>query len=675
MKKVLFSISLISLGLNVLAQQKKDSFRNIEPDSLIIQSLGEVIIIGNPAINFKKENKALGSLDSYLEKSNSINMIRRGAYAWEPMLNGMQTERSVITIDGMRIFHACTDKMDPLTSYVDNTNLALVKVKDGQMGATYGGTIAGSINLITRKIGFFPQKKFGGTAFSGIESNNKQQIYGTTLNYTSPRYFAGIDFTYRQADDYNAGHRKGQSSKVKFSQFTKYNISATSGYKLNNKQEIESSIIFDNASDIGYPALSMDVSLARAIITSLQYQHKNISKHLKRWETKIYFNTIKHVMDDSHRPAVPMHMDMPGWSKTAGFYSTLLGYYGKHSLSATLSGYQNNSLAEMKMYPNDPNENKMFMLTWPDVNTLYGGLNLEDNISIGDHVSLNLQGGIGIHNNAIKSHLGLNSLRIFYPELKATKTRVIKNVSSELSYQHNHLLYQLAIGYGDRAPSISEGYGYYLYNINDNYDYIGNPNLKNEKSFNINTSAGYSVDKFSVKASVNYFYILDYIIGKPKAGIPPMTPLANGIKVYAQFSYASLFNSSLTMKYNLSEHWKFSADASYRYGQGAEHTVLPLIQPFIYKLSARYDINHFFAEATVKGSTKNRNSIEFNETQKPAYTIMHIALSKEFSINNTHLTVKLGVENLFDKYYSTFDDWFGIPEMGRNIYTNVIFKF
>ncbi|HLR76047.1 MAG TPA: hypothetical protein VK106_00205, partial [Balneolaceae bacterium] len=76
-----------------------------------------------------------------------------------------------------------------------------------------------------------------------------------------------------------------------------------------------------------------------------------------------------------------------------------------------------------------------------------------------------------------------------------------------------------------------------------------------------------------------------------------------------------------------------------------------------------------------EGSTKNRNSIEFGETQKPGYCIVNLALSKDFNLNKQSIVAKLGVENLFDRYYSTFDDWFGIPEMGRNIYINVIFRF
>lgn len=676
MKKIFLFLYVFSFGFSLSAQEKVNGVFITTPDSsnLIPTELEEIIVIGNPSLNFIKENKALGSLDSYLEESNSINMIRRGAYAWEPMINGMATERSIITIDGMRIFHACTDKMDPITSYVENSNLSKAKVQDGQNGAQFGGTIAGSIDLIRKKTGFSDNKKIGGSASVGFESNNKQQIYAAGLNYTSKKYFADIDFTYRHAENYNAGGKSKQNRTIEFSQFTKYNISATTGFKINAKQEVEGSIIYDRATDVGYPGLTMDVSLAEAIIASLQYRYRNLTKNLFLWETKVYFNTITHVMDDTKRPIVPVRMDMPGWSKTQGFYSKLLGNFRNHSFSTTLSGYRNNSLAEMTMFPNDPNEKDMFMLTWPDVNTIYSGINVDDEILLSPHLILQVQGGIGVNYNKIRSELGLNSLQLFHPELKATKTRVLKNLSTTLSFHHGNFLHQFGIGYGDRAPSVSEAYGFYLLNTNDNYDYVGNPYLKNEKSLNFNYSTMYKIEKFSAKVKVNYFYIMDYIIGKPKLGIPPMNISANGIKIYEQLGQASVFNTSLSMDYAPFEDWTLSADASYRYGQGENNTVLPLIQPFSYRFKIKYLKNNFFAEASIEGSAKNRNSIEFGETQKTSYFIANIALSKNFAIKDKNLAIKIGAQNLFNKYYSTFDDWFGIPRMGRNIYANLIFR-
>ena len=59
----------------------------------------------------------------------------------------MASERTVITIDGMRIFGACTDKMDPVTSYVEVSNLSEATISSGQQGSCHGNTINGSIDL------------------------------------------------------------------------------------------------------------------------------------------------------------------------------------------------------------------------------------------------------------------------------------------------------------------------------------------------------------------------------------------------------------------------------------------------------------------------------------------------------------------------------------------------
>lgn len=72
------------------------------------------------------------SVDEFLSSSDNISFIKRGAYAWEPLLNNMSTERSTVTIDGMHVFGACTDKMDPITSYVESNNLATIDIKSGQ---------------------------------------------------------------------------------------------------------------------------------------------------------------------------------------------------------------------------------------------------------------------------------------------------------------------------------------------------------------------------------------------------------------------------------------------------------------------------------------------------------------------------------------------------------------
>ena len=109
------------------------------------------------------------------------------------------------------------------------------------------------------------------------------------------------------------------------------------------------SVIYDRANDVGYPALPMDVSLARAVIGSLSYEHKELSDDIALWETKLYANSIKHVMDDTNRPDVIIHMDMPGWSDTYGFYSRADILKNKHHITLNLNGFYNKFCKRKRM--------------------------------------------------------------------------------------------------------------------------------------------------------------------------------------------------------------------------------------------------------------------------------------------------------------------------------------
>lgn len=664
MKKYILTAFAIGFGLTAFAQDyPNDSIDDVELD--------EVIIISQPTDKQLKDSKILGSIDNYLEKSALVNMIKRGAYAWEPMLQGMATERSVITLDGMRIYSACTDKMDPVTSYVEITNFSKANISSGPSGASHGGTIAGNIDLVRKRAGF-NNAGFKGSLFSGFESVNQQLIAGTGISYSSDQFFTNLDFTYRDADNYKAGG----GDEIMYSQFTKYNLSAIAGYKLTDHQSVEASLIYDRATDVGYPALPMDVSLAEATIASVQYSYKDLSPTFNLWETKVYYNNVKHVMDDSHRPDVPIRMDMPGWSKTSGFYTKLKGNYSKHKFAFSLSGHLNNSLAEMTMYPNNPNEPDMYMMTWPDVNTVYGGFFIEDKIEFTPHLNFDFSAGFGLHHNSIESDFGLNSLKVFYPEMESSKTRSIKSISTSLSFHHNRWMHGFSIGFSERAPSVSEAYGFYLFNSFDAYDYVGNPFLKNEKSVEFSLSTQYKFDKLTVKWQGNFFHIYDYIIGKPDPSLIPMTIGANGIKVYEALKYAEIFNTDLDLEYRFLPGWSFNGRASYRHGEDFEKNRLPLIQPFNYRVGFRFDKRKWSVEADLEGSSKNsRYSAEFGEMPKDSYQIVNVSASKVFDFNAQKLTVRLGAENLFDQDYATFSDWNNIPRPGRNLFVNLIFNW
>ncbi|QAA81669.1 TonB-dependent receptor [Aequorivita sp. H23M31] len=639
-------------------------------DTLKLINLNEVVVISaGKQLNHNKQHKPMSSLDEFLESSRSINMVKRGAYAWEPTMNDMGSERLAVTIDGMQIFGACTDKMDPVTSYVDVSNLSEAEIGSGQQGAAFGNSIGGSINLKLDRSNFKPTG-WTGSLESAFESNNKLRVFGGELNYSDEKFYLNSDIIYRKSDNYKAGGDR----EILYSQFEKYNFSLNSGYILAADKSISATLIYDEAKNVGYPALTMDVSLARAVIGSVSFNQDSLFGRLGRWESKLYYNTIKHVMDDTKRPDVPIHMDMPGWSETVGFYSQANMRKNNNRFFFKVDGYLNKSLAEMTMYPENSNEALMFMLTWPDVHTMDFGIYGEDNISFKES-SLKLSTRLTYHSNTVADDFGLNSLKIFYPDMDRTNTRFLKSFSAQYHKMLDDFHFNGGLSYGERAPSVSEGYGFYLFNSFDNHDYIGDPNLKTESSAEANVSLSYERPIFQITAEANYFQVFNYIIGTIDPSLRPMAIGADGVKVYGNLDYAQLFNTSLLGRYALSNAFKLSARISYHRGIDNEGENLPLISPISYQSGLDFYKNQYSASLTVSGAGEQVNyNPAYGETKTASYATLSASFGKRFFLGNDDLFVKAGIENILDTYYSSYTDWKNIPRMGRNIYLTIAYS-
>lgn len=644
--------------------------QEIPADSLKSIYLNEVVLISTgKKLNHQKQRKPLSTLDEFLESSRSIKMVKRGAYAWEPTMNDMASERLTITIDGMQIFGACTDKMDPITSYVDVSNLAEAQIGSGQQGAAYGNTIGGGINLKLDKSDFKPNG-WSSSVESSFESNNKMRVFGGEINYSNEKFYLNTDAIYRKADNYTAGGNK----EVKFSQFEKYNFSINTGYKLAENKSISATLIYDEARDVGYPALTMDVSLARAVIGSVSFNQDTLFGNFSNWESKLYYNTIKHVMDDTKRPDVPIHMDMPGWSETAGFYTQANLMKENHHFLFKLDGFYNKSYAEMTMYPTNSNEPLMFMLTWPDVRSKNLGFYAEDHIPLAK-ASLKLSTRLAYHSNTVADNFGLNSLRIFYPEMEKTNTRFLKSISAQYHKSLDNFHVNAGLSYGERAPSVSEGYGFYLFNSFDNHDYIGNPNLKTESSADANFSVTYKKPIFEITAGANYFHIFNYIIGVVDTSLSTMTIGADGVKFYTNLDYAQLFNASLSGKYSISNAFKLSGSVSYHRGLDNDGENLPLISPLSFRGAIDFYKNQYSASLSADGAGEQSNyNPTYGETKTAAYATLSASFGKRFFLDEDDLFVKAGIENILDTNYSSYTDWNNIPRMGRNIYLNISYS-
>ena len=641
--------------------------------------IDEVVVVSKAGEGRKRSVKGqVASIDEHLSELSHVNLVRRGSYAWEPVVNNMATERVSTTIDGMKIFYACTDKMDPVTSYVESSNLQSILLNSGLNGNPQStGNIGGSLDLKLRKTPFLAStdgsSSFGeikGGIVSGYETNGHLQVYGADVEASFKKFYTNAGIFYRHADNY----REGGGRKVDFSQFEKVNVYDNFGIKLTEEGNdvLEGTFIFDRANNVGYPALNMDVLKAEAFITALSYRHQFANSFLNSWETKAYYNHITHIMDDTKRPDVEIHMDMPGESWTSGLYSLLTASKGQHDFQANYDLYYNRLFADMTMYPGGAAP--MYMLTWPDVGTLNTGLALADRISLTTSQSLTLSAKWAVQWQKINDEEGYNALKVFFPGMKDNYNQVIGRVAANYQLSLSNSQLSIGIGWGSRAPTVTEAYGYYLNNTFDQYDYIGNPHLKNESAVELNGSYKLSLldSQLSIALDANAFFFSNYIIGQLESRLSPMTVDAEGVKVYSNLNHATIVNTSFTTDWKILPWLTWNTRLGYAIGRDDKNDPLPLISPFDYATSLTFAQNGFLGKVEVRGNSYQTDyGRKYGETVTPAWGIGNVSAQYTFSVSEHTFTLRAGVENIFDKRYTTYSDWCDIPQKGRNVYMNL----
>jgi len=149
MRNLIWIIWFACFAGTVFSQEK--SFTVFDTILLEEITITETVPLDNRTVLDLHQSSRFSSIDKINSRLDGISLIRRGAYAMEPQMHGFSGGQINITIDGMKMFGACTDKMDPVTSYIEPDNLESLKITHGTSGNHLGSTVGGSFDMLLKE--------------------------------------------------------------------------------------------------------------------------------------------------------------------------------------------------------------------------------------------------------------------------------------------------------------------------------------------------------------------------------------------------------------------------------------------------------------------------------------------------------------------------------------------
>ncbi|WP_082026526.1 TonB-dependent siderophore receptor [Flammeovirga sp. OC4] len=610
------------------------------------------------------------SVDDYMNQRNDLQVVKRGGFAFEPIVEGFTDGQIAVSIDGMRVFGACTDKMDPATSYLEPVNLKKLSVLKENESQMYGTALGGTVMAEMRYPDFSKPLEVGvQTAYSSNSNGFDGNLY--VEKTISDQWGIRYSGAYRKHDSYTDGNNE----LVRYTQYEKMNHTLTSTYKLSSAEKLTALLMYDHGMDIGYPALNMDVSSAKALMGNIGYTKHYDQGFINHLEAKVYYNDIKHVMDDSKRENVAIRMDMPGSSQTLGAWVSVNRKTNNHTLTLKGDFYSNHLFADMTMYSPSGGVN-MYMLTWGDIRRNSFATNFQDEWKLDPRLTLLTNVRLEWASTNLQNELARKQLETMNYFIDGPRSDLSGSFSALFKYELNSSIEsKFGVSYTSRMPSASELYGFYLFNANDRFDYLGTPDLKNEKVTSFDFTLRYHKENWQIGARGRASFIEDYIVGVVDENYDSMTSGALGVKTYQNVEGATSTHFEVFAGVAFSKQLNYNLNLVHENGYiDALHSPMPYQRPLTIKNKLSYQLqkltSSFYYEYSIGMQSP---SAALGEQKTDPYHLVNVDFSYPVKLKNNRLYLELGIHNLLNSYYIDPFSWNGIPNSGRNIKTSIRF--
>jgi iron complex outermembrane receptor protein len=630
-----------------------------------------------------------------LEVIDGISKVRKGGIANDIVLRGFQRDNINVLVDGVRIYGACPNRMDPPSFHIDFAEVDRIDVLKGPFDVKNQGSMAGLVDIKTRsaKKGLHGELNLNYGSFESLNSSatvsygtdRADILAGLAYKYSKP-YEDGDGIRFTDIYPITSPNRYRESER----DGTAYNMKtgwAKIGFSPLKDHRLEVSFTRQEADDVLYPYLLMDANYDDTSRLNLIYKI-NLDGILKGLKLQAYWNKVRHDMTDEKRCSstmdpsscndnLPRPYSMRTYAETETYGGKIEGqleFSGETNIGVDyyLRNWDNVTTMAMK-------SGSMYMYSdqasVPDVDTKNIGLYIEQKNKLTD--KLHLTAGLRLDSTETEAGIDRTSLyNLYYPDSKRSKTDTYLSGNLQVNYEITKALSLFGgLGHGVRVPDPVERY-FALKKMGDMMkpDWVGNPDLKITKNNEVDLGLKYSPGNILMKLNLFYSDLQDFVV---------VRDIFNGsryAKTYRNID-ATMYGGEASARFALPSDFYLTAGLSYTRGKNdTEDTNLPEIPPLKGRLSIRYDNNTYFGEIEgIFAAKQDKTDPLLNETETSGWAIANLKVGYTYK----GLKFFAGVRNLFDKKYyehlsysrDPFSSGIRVPEPGRMLYANLQYVF
>ena len=649
--------------------------------------------------------KSADVAEALFKQSPSVTLVRRSGVANDIIVRGQKKDNINVTLDGVKIYGACPNRMDPPISHVLTNNNDYIEINKGPYNVEDFGVLSADVKVKLLdpteewhgdvNLGFgswnYQKASFslsGGTdtikvLLSGSSERSKQYEDGDGNNF--------VGQIQREIDAGNVSKAWQYQDQYKdMDAYKKNTFMAKLFWNIADNQELKLSYTGNRSDNVLYPSSKMDALYDDSDIFNAEYIAKDLGKYSKELYIQLYRSEVEHPMSTKYRNMATMDSSPKPGVQAA---------YMTHTLTSQVDGAKLKNTFDVKNHEvtvgvdytlrnwdgwytkNDipldiASGGKMPYHSIYDVDTKNIAFFMQDEINL-DKLVLDL--GLRYDDTRITSA---------YPSQPDNDYNELNGYINGTYHVDESLKIFAGAGKSSRVPDAKE-----LYWIGSMGNEIGTPNLENTINYEFDLGIEKQFEDSTVKLSA-FYSMLDNFIAYNASNT--MTKMGKTMAYHAYENVdATIYGFELSGTYVAMESLYFDYGMAYQRGEkdhpltGQTGTDMPEIPPFKYNLAANYDWDETFnMRAELVGSADWNDYDEENGEQFiPSYAIVNLKATKTFA---NHFEVIVGVDNLFDETYAvsnTYKDLILLPttspddvvmlmnEPGRYVYTNLRYKF